>query len=93
MGLFLYLVITFSIGSFSLSLLIKKLWLVFILKLGTMLTKNSLQILAYSLLLLITFQFSSRVMHSVGFFLLEKGGFTVAQNFLLSVMSFRSKFS
>ena len=87
---FLYLAIAFCIGLFSLSAFVKKLWLAFILKLET---KNLLKILANYLLLFIIFPFSSTVMYSVDFILLEKRGFTVAQNFLQSVMSFRSKFS
>ena len=67
LGWFLYLAIVFSIGSFSLSVFIKKLWLVFIPKLRTV-YKKFVKILANYLLLLMIF-------------------------FLLSVMSFRSKFS
>ena len=89
----LYLAIAFPIGSFSFSVFSKKLWLVFISKLGTMLTKNSLKIPANSLSLLIIFPFFSSGNYCVDFIFLVKRGFTVAQNFLLSVISFRSKLS
>ena len=93
LGWFLYLAIAFYIGSLSLSVFIKNLGLVFIPKLGIMFIKNSLKILANSLLLLIIFPSSSSVIYSVDFILLGKRGFTVAENVLLSVMSFRFKFS
>ena len=45
-----------------------------------MFTKNLLKILAYSFSLLMILPFSSSVMYSVDFILLEKRGFAVAQN-------------
>ena len=61
-----------------------------------MFTKNSLKIPANFLSLLVIFPFSSRVMYSVDFIdfiVMGKRGFTVAQNYLLPVISLRSKFS
>ena len=65
-----------------------------------MFTKNSLKVLANSLSLLMVFPFSSIVMYSDDFILLEKRDFTVTlyRGFTealpyRSPMSFRSKFS
>ena len=53
-----------------------------------MFTKYFLKILANSLSFLMILPYSSGVMYSVDFILLKKRGLTVAQNFLLLVMSF-----
>ena len=58
-----------------------------------MFTKNLLEILAASLLLLIILPFFSKVIYPVDFILFEKSGFKVAQNILFSVITFKSKFS
>ena len=47
-----------------------------------MFTKNLLEILAASLLLLIILAFFSKVIYPVDFILFEKSGFKVAQNIL-----------
>ena len=97
---FLFLAITVSVGSVSFSVFIKKLLLVFIPKLGTMFTKNSLKIPANFLSLLVIFPFSSRVMCSVDFIdfivmglycspkLLTAGNIFEIQIFVITSLSF-----
>ena len=60
-------------------------------KLGAIFTKKSLNILATSSSPFISFLFSLKTIFSVDFILLEKRDFTVAQNFLLSNIFFKSR--
>ena len=73
--------------------LLKKMWLLVMPILGTIFTKYLLKTLATFTSFLIIFPNSSKKMFSADFILLENRGFTVAQNFLLSLVSLKSKFS
>ena len=93
LGYKLYLSIILSKGSSEVFLLLKKMWLLVMLILGTIFTKYFIKTLATFTSFLIISPDSSKKMFSVDFILLENRGFTVAQNFLLSLMSFKFKFS
>ena len=81
-------------GSLEVPMLLKKLWLLVILGaiLGAIFTKNLLKTFATFTSILVLSPDSSKKMFSAEFILLENRGFTVAQKFLLSLMSFNLNF-
>lgn len=84
----LYWFVDLSIGSSRYSAFTRNSWLIFIIKLGTMFTKNLLKTLAIPLPLLTILPFSYRVMHFADF-TLSKKWFCGSPKFLLISNVFR----
>ena len=93
LGLFLYFFIAFSIELEMLLASHKYLSSTLVPRFGTISIKNVLKILAIWYSFFINFPSSFNVMEVLDLTLFEKRGFTVPQNFLLSVIFLVSKFS
>ena len=91
LGRFLYFLITFSVGLEILEVLQIQCWSTLIPRFGTMFIKKLSELLVFLYSFLINGSFSFRVVCTFDLTLLEKSGFTLPQNFLLSLNLFRGE--